>query len=55
VLNLFNTTNYGGFDDWVGGPNNPQNAIGGDNANLDKPNSVRGDPRTFRLVLGYRF
>jgi outer membrane receptor protein involved in Fe transport len=55
VLNLFNTTNYGGFDDWVGGPGNPQNALGGDNANLGKPNSIRGDTRTVRLVLGYSF
>lgn len=55
VLNVFNTTNYGGFDDWGGGPGNPQNHLGGDNANLGKPNSVRGDPRTVRVMLGYRF
>ncbi len=55
VLNVFNKTNYGGFDDWVGGPGNPQNALGGDNANLGKPNSVRGDPRTMRLMLSYKF
>lgn len=55
VLNLFNKTNYGGFDDWGGGPGNPQNAVGGDNANLGKPNSVRGDPRTMRLMLSYKF
>ena len=55
VLNVFDKTNYGGFDDWVGGPGNPQNALGGDNANLGKPNSVRGDTRTYRLVLGYKF
>lgn len=55
VLNVFDKTSYGGFDDWGGGPGNPQNAVGGDNANLGKPNSVRGDPRTYRLVLGYKF
>lgn len=55
VLNLFDKTNYGGFDDWGGGPGNPQNAVGGDNANLGKPNSVRGDTRTYRLALGYKF
>lgn len=55
VLNLFNKTNYGGWDDWVGGPGNPQNALGGDNPNLGKPNSIRGDTRTFRLALAYKF
>lgn len=58
VLNLFNTTNYGGFDDWGGGPvaaGQPANAVGGDNLNLGKPNSVRGDTRTVRLALSYKF
>ena len=55
VLNLFNKTNYGGFDDWGGGPGNPQNAFGGDNPNVGKPNSIRGDTRTLRLMLGYKF
>jgi outer membrane receptor protein involved in Fe transport len=55
VLNLFNTKNYGGYDDWVGGPGNPQNDLGGDNPNLGKPNSMRGPMRTMRLVLGYKF
>jgi outer membrane receptor protein involved in Fe transport len=58
VLNLFNTTNYGGFDDFGGGPpapDAPANALGGDNLNLGKPNSIRGDTRTFRLMLGYKF
>jgi hypothetical protein len=31
------------------------NSIGGDNLNLGKPNSIRGDPRTFRVSLSYRF
>jgi len=58
VLNLFNVVNYGGFDDWGGGPVAPggqKNAVGGDNLNLGKPNSVRGDPRTVRLAIGYKF
>jgi hypothetical protein len=55
VLNLFNTRNYGGFDDWGGGPGNPQNYLGGDNPNLGKPNAMRGAMRTIRLVLGYKF
>ena len=55
VLNLLNSTNYGGWDDWVGGPGNPQNAFGGDNPNLGKPNSTRGDTRTFRVGLAYKF
>lgn len=55
VLNLFNTKNYGGFDDWGGGPGNPQNELGGDNPNLGKPNAMRGPMRTIRLALGYKF
>jgi outer membrane receptor protein involved in Fe transport len=58
ALNVFDTINYGGFDDFGGGPvaaGNPSNSIGGDNLNLGKPNSIRGDPRTFRLALSYRF
>jgi hypothetical protein len=58
VLNVFNWTNYGGFDDWGGGPvaqGSPANAVGGDNLNLGKPNSIRGETRTFRLMLSYRF
>ncbi len=58
VLNLFNVTNYDGFDDFVGAPpaaGNTANRLGGDNLNLDKPNSTRGDARTFRLAVIYRF
>lgn len=56
VLNAFGSTNYGGFDDWGGGPTNGQkNIVGGDNLNLGKPNAMRGDPRTYRLVLNYKF
>lgn len=58
VLNVFGSTNYGGFDDWGGGPvatGAPANAVGGDNLNLGKPNSIRGDVRTLRLALSYKF
>jgi TonB dependent receptor len=58
VLNLFNVTNYDGFDDFVGAPpaaGDPSNRLGGRNLNLDKPNSTRGDPLTFRLAVIYRF
>jgi hypothetical protein len=58
VLNVFNWTNYGGFDDWGGGPvapGAPANSVGGDNLNLGTPNSTRGDTRTFRVALAYRF
>ncbi len=58
VLNVFNVTNYDGFDDFAGAPpaaGNPSNEFGGDNLNLNKPNSIRGDPRTFRLAVIYRF
>jgi hypothetical protein len=33
----------------------PANAVGGDNLNLGKPNSIRGDVRTLRLALSYKF
>jgi hypothetical protein len=55
VFNLLGKTNYGGFDDWGGGPGNPQNSVGGDNANLGKPNSLRGDTRTLRLAMHLKF
>lgn len=58
VLNLFNTANYGGFDDWGGGPvgaGQPKNAVGGDNLNLGTPNGLRGDMRTLRLAINYKF
>lgn len=58
VLNVFNRVNYGSFDDWGGGPvapGGPANSVGGDNLNLGTPNGLRGDPRTFRVTLSYRF
>lgn len=58
VLNLFNARNYSGFDDGIGGnpaPGSPANHYGGDNINVDTPNTIRGDNRTVRLMLGYKF
>ena len=55
VLNLLNTENWGYYDDWGGGPGNPQNAVGGDNANLGKRTGLRGDMRTLKLTLSYSF
>lgn len=58
VLNLFNAKNYGGFDDWGGGPvgaGQPSNKFGGDNLNLGKPNSMRGGMRTYRLMASLKF
>ncbi|WP_374569032.1 TonB-dependent receptor domain-containing protein [Ideonella sp.] len=49
VLNLFDTKNYGGYNDWAGGQGEPLNP------DLGKPNSMRGPMRTIRLVLGYKF
>jgi len=53
VLNLFNSVNYGGYDDWGGGPGNPKNYLGGDNANLGTPNSRGGPMRTYKLGVAY--
>jgi hypothetical protein len=56
VLNLFNTINYGGYDDWGGGPSNsPQNYLGGDNSHLGVPGNVRGVMRTLKLSARYAF
>ncbi|MEF7614120.1 TonB-dependent receptor [Aquincola sp. MAHUQ-54] len=58
VLNLFNTANYGGFDDWIGrapAAGNPANRYGGDNLNVGKPNGMRGPMRTVKVTLAYRF
>ena len=55
VLNLFNSTNYGGYDSWGGGPNNPQNYLGGDNANLGTPSNISGPMRTVKLSMRYAF
>ena len=56
VLNVFNTVNYGGYDDWVGGPSTPpKNVYGGDNANFGTPNSRGGPMRTYKLGLSYKW
>lgn len=55
VINLFNTTNYKGYDSWGGGPGNPQNYLGGDNAHLGVPNDIATPMRTFKLSLRYSF
>jgi hypothetical protein len=55
VLNLFNKTNYGGYDSWGGGPGNPQNYLGGDNNHLGVPGSVSGPMRTFKLGIGFKW
>lgn len=55
VLNVFNSVNYGGYDDWIGGPGNPPNAYGGDNANFGTPNSRGGPMRTYKLGLSYKW
>ncbi len=58
VLNLFGADNFNGFDDWVGSApaaGQPANRLGGDNLNLDKPNSARGDNRAMRVVVNYKF
>jgi hypothetical protein len=54
VLNLFNAVNQRGFDDWGGGPGNPQNYLGGDNPNLGLVNSYYF-PRTVKLSARYVF
>ncbi len=56
IINLLNTENFGGYDDWVGGPSVPaKNAYGGDNANLGTPNSLSGPMRTLKLSMRYQF
>jgi hypothetical protein len=56
VLNLFNTANWGYYDDWVGGPSTPpKNALGGDNDHFDTRTGVRGPMRQFKLGASYTF
>ncbi|MFG6488521.1 TonB-dependent receptor domain-containing protein [Roseateles sp. BYS78W] len=56
VLNLFNTANWGYYNDWGGGPTStPSNAIGGDNPDLGKRTGVRGPMRQFKLGVNYVF
>ncbi|HSD17144.1 MAG TPA: TonB-dependent receptor [Thermomonas sp.] len=46
LLNVFNWSNYSGYDDWMGGANEPMNP------NFGKPNSISLPTRTFKLSLG---
>lgn len=55
VLNIFNTVNYGGYDTFGGGPGNPQNGLGGDNANYGVPNGMQGPMRTLKLTFSASF
>ncbi|MDE2369543.1 MAG: TonB-dependent receptor [Burkholderiales bacterium] len=55
VLNLFNTTNWTGYDEWGGGPGNPQNWTGGDNPTLGKATVVGLPMRTYKLSMRYVF
>ncbi|TDM06066.1 MAG: hypothetical protein C4K60_15510 [Ideonella sp. MAG2] len=58
VLNLFNTVNWGYYDDWGGGPvaaGGQANRLGGDNLNLDTKTGLRGDMRTVKLTVQYSF
>ncbi len=55
VLNLFNSVNWNQYDDWGGGPGNPQNAFGGDNPNTGKRTGTSMPMRTVKLSLRYTF
>lgn len=56
VFNLFNTANWGFYNDWGGGPSTPpQNSVGGDNPDLGKRTGVRGPMRQFKIGASYAF
>ena len=56
VLNVFNSTNYAGYNDWIGGASTPpRNEYGGDNAEFGKPNGRGGPMRTYKLGLSYKW
>jgi len=55
VINLFNTANWNQYNDWGGGPGNPQNFTGGDNADLGKRTGVGLPMRTYKLTARYTF
>ncbi len=57
IINLFNTTNYGSYDDWGGGPGTPPNVnyLGGDNLHTGVPTGVSGPMRQVKLSMRYRF
>jgi hypothetical protein len=55
VINVLNQIQYSGYDSWGGGPGNPQNFWGGDNAHTGVPGSVGQPMRTYKLGLRYAF
>ena len=55
VINLFNTVNWNQYNDWGGGPGNPQNFTGGDNPDTGKKTGVSMPMRTVKLSLRYIF
>ena len=58
ILNLFNTTNWGYYNEWGGGPVSAgaqANAVGGDNLDLGKKTGLRGDMRALKLTMSYSF
>ena len=55
MLNLFNSTNYGGYGSNAGGPGNPQNYLGGDDAGLGVTSNISGPMRALKLSMRYAF
>jgi hypothetical protein len=56
ILNVFNTTNYGSYDGWVGPSHTPPlNSFGGDNSHFGQANNISGPMRTVKLTLRYAF
>ena len=55
MLNLFNTTNYGGYGSNAGGPGNPKNYLGGDDVGLGVASNISGPMRTLKLSMRYAF
>ena len=55
VLNLFNTVNWNQYNDWGGGPGNPQNFTGGDNPDTGKRTGTGLPMRTVKLSMRYVF
>ena len=55
VLNLFNSVNWNQYNDWGGGPGNPQNFTGGDNGDLGKRTGTSLPMRTVKLTARYTF
>ena len=55
IINLFNSVNYGTYDDWGGGPNSPQNCLGGDNGYVGVAGGISGPMRAVKLSTCYVF